>query len=163
MRNKIIIALSILTILTACSSKSAFFNENAQEQSIVVNTKKGELYSSLEIKATIVSTYLNKALLEFKDNEHEMFLVSIYIDGDSSDKNKQGFFNKSFPLTLNGKKAILNKLLDYKDDLIKLAPVRNNWSHYYLLGFEKQDGVELKMEFKNLSCGEAVLEFQKEL
>jgi phage anti-repressor protein len=162
MKNIVLILLSLMVVFSGCSNKSTLFNKNDRERSVVINSRKGELYNSLEIKATIVSTYLNASIPEYKDKEDENFLISIYIDGDSSQKDKQGIYNKEYSLTLNSKQPSDIKLLKFEDDLIKLTPIRNRWSNYYLVRFNRQSGDDLKMIFKNDAFGEVVLKFQKE-
>ena len=161
MKTAILIIIGLLLFTTGCSQKSSFFKEDALEQSAVINSQKAQLYSSLEIKATIVATYLNASHPEYKHSKDEMFLVSIFIDGDSSDPKKQGLFNKNYTLTLNGSKAKSIKKLDFEDDLIKIAPIRNRWSTYYLVGFETQSDEKLKLTFKNDAYGAEVLEYSK--
>lgn len=161
MKKNIFILLSFLLFLGGCSSKRSFFSEDTQEQSAVMHTKKGQLYSSLQIKASITSTYLNASTKEFEKSPHEVFLISIFIDDDSSTKER-GIYNPSYTLTLNGSKAISIKELKYEDDLTKIAPIRNRWSTYYLVEFKKEDSEKLKMVFKNDEYGSVVLEYLKE-
>ncbi len=162
MKLKLFILLSIAFFMSGCSQKSTFFKEDAIEQSAVINTKKGQLYSSLEIKASITATYLNATLKKFKNSSNEMFLVSVFIENDSSFKDKRGLYNKDYELSLNGTKALKIEELSFKDDLIKVAPVRNHWSTYYLVEFNKQKSQKLKMVFKNDLYGAVVLEYLKE-
>lgn len=161
MKIKILMLIGLLIFSTGCSQKSTLFNEDAQELSAVINTQKGQLYSSLEIKATIVATYLNGSHPEYKDSKDEMFLVSIFIDDDSSDPKNHGIYNKAYALTLNGAKTQSIKKLEFEDDLIKVAPIRNRWSAYYLVGFETQSDEKLTLTFKNDAYGAAVLEYLK--
>ena len=161
MKKRVFIFLSVLLFLTACSKKSQFFSTDAKELSAVMHTKKGQLYSSLQIKASITATYLNAATKEFRKDPNEIFLISVFIDNDSNTK-KSGLFNESYTLTLNGKKAINIKKLKYEDDLIKIAPIRNQWSSYYLVKFKKDSSEKLKLEYKNEDYGVTVLEYSKE-
>ncbi len=160
MKKRVFIFLGVLLFLTACSKKSHFFTPDAGELSAVMHTKKGQLYSSLQIKASITATYLNAATKKFKKSPNEMFLVSLFIDADSTEKS--GLFNESYTLTLNSKKAVNIKKLKYEDDLIKIAPIRNRWSSYYLVEFKKDDSEKLKMIYKNEDYGVTVLEYSKE-
>ncbi len=156
-----LIIMGLLIFGAGCSHKKSFFSEDMLEQSAVINTKKGQLYSSLEIKASIVSTYLNASNPLYKDSKTEMFLVSVFIDSDSSDSTQHGIYNKDYTLTLNGTKSVSIKKLDFEDDLIKIAPIRNRWSTYYLVEFEHQSDEKLLMNFKNDAYGEVVLEYSK--
>jgi len=159
MKITILIITAILVLGAGCSQKTGFLLEDTLEQNAVIHTKKGQLYRSMEIKAAITATYLNAIKSEYNSKDKEMFLVSVFIDKDSEDPKKQGLFNKDYSLTLNGVKAKEIKVLDFKDDLIKLAPMRNQWSTYYLVSFQKQNSEELRMVFKNDAYGEVVLKF----
>ncbi len=161
MKISILMIMGLLLFNTGCSQKSSFFSEDALEKSAVINSQKAQLYSSLEIKATIVATYLNASHPEYKHSKEELFLVSIFIDDDSSELENQGIFNKAYSLTLNGVKIKSVKKLDFEDDLIKIAPIRNRWSTYYLVGFETQRDEKLKLTFKNDAYGAEVLEYSK--
>jgi len=161
MKISILMIIGLLLFSTGCSQKNSFFSEDALEQSAIINSQKAQLYSSLEIKATIVATYLNASYPEYKHSKDEMFLVSIFIDDDSSEPDNQGIFNKAYLLTLNGVKVKSVKKLDFEDDLIKIAPIRNRWSTYYLVGFETQSDEKLKLTFKNDAYGAEVLEYSK--
>ncbi len=161
MKISILIIISLLIFSTGCSQKNTLFSEDAQELSAVMNTQKGQLYSSLEIKATIVATYLNASNPEYKNSKDEMFLISIFIDDDSSDPENHGIYNKAYTLTLNNLKAKSITKLKFEDDLIKIAPIRNRWSTYYLVGFESKSEDKLKLVFKNDAYGAEVLEYPK--
>ncbi len=162
MKKMLILLVSFMLLFSGCSQKSGFFNEDALGESALMNTRKGELYSSLELKASLSATYLNNFVDEYKNSKDEVFLVSIYIDKDSSDKDKQGINNKNYILTLDSKKPIKVKLLDYEDDLIKIIPFRNHWSNYYLLSFEKSKSKEMHMNYKHSIYGQVDLVFSKD-
>jgi len=156
-----ILTTAILFTQLGCSSKG-FFSTDKRELNALLNTKKAQLYSSVEIKASLIATYLNTTNKDFKDSEDDMFLISIFIDNDSTDKNNHGLYNKNYSLTVNGEKPTNVKKLDFEDDLTKSVPVRNFWSTYYLVGFKKQNDKKLKMTFKNDVYGSKDLEFSKE-
>ena len=149
-------------LLSGCAPKSGFFSEDIRYQSALAHTKKGEIYNSLEMKASIVATYLNCTIMQCNNKNEEVFLVAIYIDEDSSDKSKQGLYNKSFLLTLNGKKPKSIQPLDYYDDLIKAAPFRNRWSKYYIVKFDKVKSQSLTMAYAHQSYGKVTLVFAKD-
>ena len=161
MKVKVLIVASLLFLSTGCSQKSGFFNEDTMEQSAVRHTKKGQLYNSMEIKATIVSTYLNASHPEFKEAKEEKFLVSAFIDEDSTNPKFSGINNPKYELTLNGVKPTSKKKLDFEDELINFTPIRNRWSTYYIVSFPIQKDGSLLMSFKNANYGETVLEYSK--
>ncbi len=157
------ILLPILFLISACSSKSSFFSEDLLEKSAIVNSKKGQLYSSLEIKSTIVATYLNPILPKYRDSKNEFFLIGVFIDKDSPLKSERGLYNSSYTLNLDGKKPINIKELESHHALIRMIPIKNQWSHYYLVEFKSSLAESIKMSFKNEYYGEILLEFEKDL
>ena len=161
MKNIYKFAIVLALVFGGCSTKSGFFAEDEMYQSALMHSKKGEIFNSLELKASIIATHLNSFLEECKKCSNEQFLVAIYIDNDSSDKEKQGIKNSFYTLTLNSKKPLNVKPLSYDDDLIKLAPFRNRWAKYYLIDFAKDDKDRLEMEYKSKSFGSANLIFSK--
>ncbi len=163
MKKQILIFITMALLLTqfGCSSKG-FFSTDKRELNAILNTKKAQLYNSAEIKASIIVTYLNPINEEYKDSKDDMFLVSMFIDNDSTNEHFHGLYNKDYSLTVNGEKPVSIKKLDFEDDLIKTIPVRNFWSTYYLVGFKKSDDKKIKMIFKNDAYGTEVLEFSKE-
>ncbi|MCH9812467.1 MAG: hypothetical protein K0U47_00825 [Epsilonproteobacteria bacterium] len=163
MKKQYLLLIGVVLLLTACSSKPPFLSPNLVEQSIITHTKKGQIYNSLEIKASISATYLNQSIKAYEKSPDEVFLVSIFIDKDSDQKERQGIYNSTYTLTMNGQKAIKVEPLKFKDDLIKSLPTRNRWSHYYLINFEKSDQEKLNIVFKSDEYGSVVLNYQKAL
>ena len=161
---KLLTIMIFLTTLvfTACSQKKGFFSVDERHQSALAHSQKGDIYNSLELKASIVATHLNSTIVSCDAKNVEAFLVAIYIDEDSSDESKQGLLNKSYLLTLNGKKPLTFKALDYHDDMIKIAPFRNRWSDYYIVKFEKEISKKLVMEYAHASYGKVILSFAKD-
>jgi len=153
--------LTILLIGTGCSLKNGFFSEDKLYQKALIHSKQGAIYNSLELKASIIATHLNSFLKECGNCMSERFLVAIYIADDSSDKKKQGIHNTYYKLTMNGKEPMSVKELSYDDDLIKLAPFRNRWAHYYLIDFPSDDQKELKLKYESKSYGSTTLIFKK--
>ena len=156
------IAFFILGIFlfVGCSLKEPFLKEDTVLQETLVYSKKGEIYNSLEIKASIFATYLNRLDSKYKDGEY--FVVSIFIDDDFEDPKKYGLNNKAFHLTLNGKKYINKKELDEDSELRKLVPFKNQWSHYYLVKFPKQSGVK-ELVLSNYAYGSTTLRFREKI
>jgi hypothetical protein len=149
-------------LFTACAPKSGFFSPDRLYQSALAHSQKGEIYNSLEMKASIVATYLNGTLEEYKKSPDEVFLIAIYIDEDLSDKSKQGIMNPSYRLTLNGEKPSAIRALAYDADLIKIAPFRNRWSDYYIIKFPKVSSEKLTLEYAHKNYGKATLSFLKD-
>ncbi len=148
-------------LLSGCAPKSGFLSPDKLYESALSHTQKGEIYNSLEMKASIVATYLNNTVIHCTKKDKEVFLIAIFIDEDSSDESKQGLLNPSYHLTLNGKSPVDIHALPYDDDLIKIAPFRNRWSTYYRVMFEKSKSNTLKMEYTNFNYGKVTLLFSK--
>ena len=154
--------LSITLFFSACSVKKGFFAQDELHQSALSHSQKGEIYNSLELKASIVATHLNSTVVQCDREGIETFLVAIYIAEDSSDESKQSLMNKNYRLTLNGDKPLSFSALDYHDDMIKIAPFRNRWSGYYLVKFEKKIVEKLVLQYKHNNFGKVTLSFLKD-
>ncbi len=159
---KLYFILILLLVFTGCARKSGLFEEDRLYETALMHSKEGSIYNSLELKASIIATHLNSFLDECKHCQSDRFLVAIYISDDSSDKKKQGIYNKFYKLTLNKKEPISVKELSDDDDLIKLAPFRNRWAHYYLIDFARDNQKEMKMRYQSKSYGGVTLNFLRE-
>ncbi len=156
----LIIGISIYLSFSGCSSKSGFLSPDVLSQRALLYTKKAEIYNSLEIKASAVITYLNPLLKKYNDHEHVYLLVSLFIDNDSSDIQKQGLHNPDISLSLDGTKALQIQALQQGDDLIKIAPIKNMWSHYYLVTYKKVSADNFQVTLKSQRYGSSVLTFE---
>ena len=156
---KVIFFIFSLILITGCSIKTAFIEPDTVAQKALAWTKKGEIYNSLEIKASMIATYLNPLNKKYKNGEY--FFISIYIDNDFDEPKKYGLNNKNYLLILNGLKPIYKKELDRDSELAKMMPFNNEWGHLYLVKFPKQKGKELKLELINEDYGVATIKFQK--
>ncbi len=159
MKSLFLTVMTLLVLFGGCSRKTGLFAPDVLEEKALSATRRGEIYNSLEIKASLVATYLNDVLKSYRSDKRASFLVSVFIDDDYSDPEKQGLYNPDYALTLNGKKPIEVKLLHKNDDLIKIAPVRNMWSHYYLVTFPKPASKSLSMRFESQRYGASILKF----
>jgi hypothetical protein len=157
MKQTIVLISILLITFFGCSEKSGFLNSDTQRESSLMHTKKGEIYNSMEIKATIVATHLNNVVKKYNNSKNEVFLIALFIDEDLQQKDKSGINNPDILLTLNGKKASNVILLKHKDALVSYAPLLNSWSKYYLVEFDKSDS--MKMELRSKKYGKVVLEF----
>ncbi len=133
--------------------------QKANELSIV-NTVKAELKNE-HSRVIILATYLSPIKVKSIDSEKENFIVSIYVD-------------KKATTTTVGNNPFYNIYLDenveplditpitFKNRLLKLIPIKNRWSSYYLITFPKQDKRSLKLTFENEKLQKATLTFSKE-
>ncbi|RUM64020.1 MAG: hypothetical protein DSZ05_07930 [Sulfurospirillum sp.] len=156
-----ILFLALLS-LGGCASRSGFFAPDVLEEKALAFTQKAEIYNSLEIKASLVATYLNPLLKAYQNDKRAHFLMSVFIDDDYSDPDKQGLFNPDYTITLNGQKPISIKPLDNEDDLLKIAPVKNVWSHYYLVTFPKPATAKMELLLKSQRYGASSLVLEAE-
>ncbi len=157
---KVLIFVVGVFLFVGCSLKEPFLKPDTVLQETLVYSRKGEIYNSLEIKASLFATYLNRLDSKYRDGEY--FVVSIFIDDDFEDPKKYGLNNKAYRLTLNGKDYIYKKELKEDDELRKLVPFKNEWSHYYLVKFPKVDGVK-KLVLSNASYGSTTLRFREKI
>lgn len=154
---KAIFTIFILFFISGCSLKHAFFEEDLLEQKAIVWSQKGEIYNSLEIKASIDSTYLNQVVSGYSDGEN--FIVGIHIDDDFDDDYKAGLNNKNYTLTLDGKKPIKVETLNNQSELFQVVPFKKQWARYYLVKFADSSKEVLKLKLKSDYYSEKVLVF----
>ena len=161
MKILIIVFITLLS-LGGCASKSGFFAPDVLEEKALVFTKKAQIYNSMEMKASLVATYLNPLLKRYKSDAEAHFLISVFIDNDFQDSEKQGLFNPDYMIALNGQNPTSIKPLDKDDALLKIAPVKNVWSHYYLVTFPKPATDTMELVFKSRRYGASSLVFEAE-
>lgn len=159
MKNLIILAIVVFLSMVGCSQKGNFFSKDLSRENSLMHTKKGEIYNSLEIKATIIATRLNEIVKQYKKSKNEVFLVALYIDKDLQQKNKSGIYNPDIELTLNGEKPFNIVALKQSDELVSYAPLVNSWSKYYVVEFKDAKEDALKMTLTSHKYGETKLVF----
>ncbi len=147
---------------SGCVLKSGLFSPDRLEQKALTYTKKAEIFNSLEIKASLITTYLNPVLPEYRDKNRASFLMSLFIDNDFEEPSRYGFNNPDISLTMNGEKPLSVKELDADDPLVKLAPVKNAWSHYYLVTFAKPADGQMQITLRSRRYGASTLTFATE-
>jgi len=151
-----------LLSLGGCASKSGFFAPDVMQHKALAFTQKAQIFNSLEIKASLVATYLNPLLNAYQSDTRVHFLMSVFIDDDFTEPDKQGLFNPDYTITLNGQKPISIKPLDQDDELLKIAPMKNVWSHYYLVTFHKPASDTMQLLFKSRRYGASSLVVEAE-
>lgn len=134
--------------------------QKIQELSMV-NTRKGEL-SNQNSTIFILATYLNPIKISNIDNTKENFLISIY--ASKRRENIKEDNNPFYQVYLNDNVLMDDiKRVDKKSKILKLIPIKNRWSEYYLLKFPKQKTKTLKLIFENKQHNKVNLIFSKEL
>jgi len=161
MKNFTVTMIVIFLFMGGCAQKVGLLTPDVVAKKALAFTKKAEIYNSLEIKASMVVSYLNPILKEYKEKDKTKvyFLISLFIDNDYADREKQGLFNPDYTLFLNGQTPMEVSKLKENNDLIKIAPIQNMWSSYYLVSFEKPQTKDMKMELKSQRFGTSGLTF----
>ena len=137
--------------LVGCG-QSAFigFTGSSTYVDALPHTQRTELTDRFESKALLSATYLNATHPdEPAYREHESFFVGLYIHNDFKGE-KAGIHNPLFELTLNGAEYLSATEVDRQDPLLKLMPLVNRWSRYYIVQFPTQAGLRLQMQLNDL-------------
>ena len=149
------LSLAALFLVVGCSKREdaiKIFSQDKPYVKALKRTKRGEIDISLEMKASIIATYLGD----------ERFFVRVYIDNDFEDENRSGLFHPGYSLTLNSKAPIDIKPIHQDDSIVKRMPFVEPWYHLYIVTFPKVKGSLLKLEFANKEYGATALTFSKE-
>ncbi|MDR0747052.1 MAG: hypothetical protein LBE89_04080 [Helicobacteraceae bacterium] len=145
MDKRVIVLLFFL--LAGCNGRSAFFDftGSATYAEALPHTKRGEIADRFESKALLSASHLNAIYPDNADYAaDETFFIGLYIANDFS-KDKVGINNPMFELTLDGKKYLSAKEVDKESEMLKLMPLINRWSRYYIVRFEKTAALKLTL------------------
>ncbi len=159
---KIIFSVVLSFSIFGCSKNITIdkLNQDRVHELSIVNTRKGEL-NNQNSKIIILATYLNPIKTSEIDNTKENFLISIYLS-KKNEKSKSSN-NPFYQIHLNNNISMEDiKILDKKAKILKLIPVKNRWSSYYLIQFPKQKTKKLKITFENEQHNKTTLTFSKE-
>ncbi len=149
----------LLLGMGGCTTKSGLFSPDKLEQKALTHTHKAEIFNSLEIKVSLIATYLNPILPEYHQKDKAYFLISIFIDNDFDEPSRYGLHNPDISLDMDGKKPLEIKELKSDDPLRKLAPIQNMWSHYYLVTFTKPQSGQMHITVKSRRYGASTVTF----
>ena len=152
----------ILFFMFGCTKKITIDKLDPQrvQELSMVNTAKGEL-ANQSSKIFILATYLNPVKTSEIDDSKENFLVSIYLS-KQNDKSKENN-NPFYQIRLNDNVFMDDiEILDKNSKILKLIPIKNRWSEYYLIKFPKQKTKTLKLTFENEQHNKVNLTFSKE-
>jgi hypothetical protein len=161
---RVLICAAIAIALVGCG-RSAFFDftGSATYAEALPHTKRGELVDRFESKALISASYLNAIYPNNKDyNGTETFLIGLYIANDFSAKEKSGLNNPNYSLSLNGDKPSGVQTVDKNDPLLKLMPLVNRWSRYYIVRFASAKKLALSLTEADTNQS-IVISFEKPL
>ena len=161
MRN-IIVLLSVMLLLTACTSKEEKALTQAYEKKRFYHhqlqkTEKVQLYDGLITKAVLTATYLNEQSKDKSYKPDEVFIVGISID----EEQIEGIEHEGYRLTLNGKPPKTIQPLEDDDPLLKDISFKSEWSYFYLVTFPYIPSKSFKLLFESELYGKGELHFAK--
>ena len=122
------ILLIFLLFFNGCSIKETI-KLNPIYQKTIIQTQRGQIINSFEIKALIDGIYLNPLYNKFKN---PTFLIGIYNYFNNT------LINKEFNLTLNNQAPIKISKNIPNSISYKKFPFYNKWMSYYLVEFHNK-------------------------
>ncbi|MDR3347373.1 MAG: hypothetical protein LBN32_02030 [Helicobacteraceae bacterium] len=145
MKELFLATMIMAAVLAGCGGRSAFFDftGSAAYAEAIAHTKSGAITDRFESKALLSASYLN-AIYPNRYSGDETFLVGLYITNDFQ-REKSGINNPMYSLALNDRKYIGVETVDKNDDLLKLMPMINRWSKYYIVRFEPSEKLDLTL------------------
>ncbi len=160
---KIISFFITIFIIIGCSKTITIDQLDIQkvQELSMINTVKGEL-ANQNSKAFILATYLNPIKISKIDDTKENFLISVYV---SKQKDEAKSDNNPFYKVFLNDTVLLDdiKRVSIKNKILKIIPIKNRWSEYYILSFPEQKTKKLKLTFENKQHNKVNLIFSKEL
>jgi len=157
------IIINILFIMSGCATKNAFskFDMNREQELSASNLQSSKIISGEKVEGVCSAVYLND-VYPASFNQNEYFLVSIYL------KNKQKMYDPNslddinLVLKLNTKLPLKLKQLPHANQFSHLISIQNNWTNYYLVAFEEEEGENLSLVLENGQSSSAELKYQKD-
>ena len=156
---------AFLLFSVGCSSKSAMnvFNSDSLYEKGLEYTKVGDIVSSFETKAILNATYLNGTDSSKYNDDFQNFLVGVYITEDNTEDKDKFLNNIKYKLTLNGDDFNKSEELESTNYLWEHIPLKNPHAKYYIVSFNKKEGVNsLLLEYSNSTQGKVTLSFPAE-
>ncbi len=158
---KILISLSVLLFLNACSHQNAFseFSMDREQKRAITSLKRSKITQGVDVVGAFNALYLNKVYPN-NYNTEEYFYISIYLKREQTltynDNNKS-----TLHLTLNGNPPLKIEQLKPKNRFSNLSSSTNKWNRYYLVSFDTtEDSLVLKLESNHFNP--VVLKYQKD-
>jgi len=146
------IILTFLALFSGCASKNAFERfEMSEKQELSEDALvRSKIKYKEDVNGIISTIYLNfVSPQEYIDGEY--FYVYMYL------KNK----NYESRFLLNDKEPIEIKELPPVNKFSTLTQIKNEWSKYYLVKFDKQED-KLNFVFENGPYSSDILKFEKD-
>lgn len=118
-------------LLSGCTNNSAFarFDMSAERERSEENIQSVKLTDKEVSLGIATAVHLNKAYPELY-NSAEYFYIYLNLDANPEETLFQ----------LNGNQALLVEELNTTNEFTNLTRFDANWKHYYLVGFQKQQG-----------------------
>jgi len=160
---KLLITITTLVLLSACSSKNAFttFNMNEEQERAVSSLLTSKIKSNDgKIDGVISVIYLNEI---YPDSYHtnEYFFVYVFLKNKPKNNDLDEFNEELLNLTLNGEKPVKIKQLPNKNKFSHLTFIKSDWNKYYLVAFRKQEKSSINLVLENGQSFSAPLEYHK--
>lgn len=151
---RIFLHLTIILIITilfsGCTHTNAFsrFNFDDIKERATSSLRTSKISYGEEMFGVISAIYLNEVKPQ-KYNGMEYFYIIVYTKdkGKLYDPNILDTLNLN--VQLNGKLPVKIKQLD-RDNMFKgMIPLNNDWSSYYLVAFNEDEGEKLSLTLQN--------------
>ena len=147
----VLVSLSIF----GCADKDAYskFNLTKAQEIAFDNVTLAKITDKGETDGVFSALYLNEIYPKRYDND--TFYVIFYL------KQKERL--NDFNITLNEQEPLEVKKLPPNNDYTNLLDIKNDWSHYYLIEFDRSDAKNLKLQIELKNGAKASVDFEKTL
>jgi len=158
------IFLTLLFILSGCSSKNAFDNFNmSKEQELGISSLQSVKVASQNgvVAGVFSSIYLNEVYPKsFSDSEY--FFIYVYLKDSGSMYNPNQISEENLNIKLNGKTPIKIQKLPKDNKFSNLIEIRSKWNKYYMVAFSHEKKDSLNLVFENEQSSSAAIKYQKD-
>ncbi len=157
------ITVNILLMLSGCATKNAFskFDMTSEQELSASSLQTSKIISGNKVEGVLSAIYLNE-IYPKSFNQNEYFFIWLYL------KNKKEMYNPNLlddidlVLKLNSKLPIKIKQLPHANQFSHLVSMKNRWSNYYLVAFEKEEDKTLSLVLESGQSSSAELRYQKD-
>ena len=136
------------------------FQKSSLYSNALQYTKKADIIFQNDVKVMMNITYLNEVNSKW-DDEHENFIVGIYVVEDENSKSEDFLSNPDFQLTLNERTYVSKELLAKDHEMQGNIPLYNVWAKYYVVTFDKNsDDKDLNLNLEHPIFGKTMISFR---
>lgn len=154
----LLISISLILIFQACSKKTLnIISKDSLYEKGLEYTIVSDISYNNDTKAIINVTYLNPSEPEYYDYKYHMFLVGIY----NSKIDNITLNNKDYILKLNSNSNYIYEELKQNNRLFNKIPLKNPYSKYYIVKFNKDKATTLNISYSNKKYGTANITFKR--